>query len=165
MASSIPRHIRLIVPDTPASDPPEDPILFRVFNEIGIIEQLARTAFERVMPHGLRISQFAVLNHLVRLGDRRRPADLAEAFQVTRGAMTNTVGRLERLGFVDVQPDPDDGRAKVVYLTQAGRAAREDAIRALGPELQSLDRMIGTERFDAALPFLTDLRRVLDGAR
>lgn len=147
------------------STPPDDPVLFRVFNEIGIIEQLARTAFERVMPHGLKVSQFSVLNHLVRLGDGTRPADLADAFQVTRGAMTNTLSRLEGLGFIEVKPDPDDGRAKAVFLTDAGRAARFEAISALAPALADLDREIGADRFDAALPFLTDLRRTLDAKR
>jgi DNA-binding MarR family transcriptional regulator len=145
--------------------PPDDPVLFRVFNEIGIIEQLARSAFERVMPHGLKVSQFGVLNHLVRLGDGSRPADLASAFQVTRAAMTNTLGRLEALGFVEIRPDPKDGRAKLVFLTGSGRAARFDAISALGPALAELDREIGADRFGAALPFLTDLRRTLDAKR
>jgi DNA-binding MarR family transcriptional regulator len=35
-------------------------------------------------------SQFKVLNHLVRLGDGTTPAKLAKAFQITKGAMTNT---------------------------------------------------------------------------
>ena len=144
---------------------PNDPLLFRVFNEIGIIEQLARTVFERVMPHGLKVSQFSLLNHMVRLGDGKRPAELADAFQVTRGAMTNTVSRLETLGFVRVTPDPDDGRAKAVYLTDAGRRAREDAIAALAPYLARLDETLGAERFADALPFLTDLRRLLDASR
>ncbi|MCR9072838.1 MAG: MarR family transcriptional regulator [Alphaproteobacteria bacterium] len=144
---------------------PDDPVLFRVLNEIGIIEQLARSAFERVMPHGLKVSQFSVLNHLVRLGDGKRPADLADAFQVTRGAMTNTLGRLEGLGFVDVRPDPKDGRAKIVFLTDSGRAARFESIFALTPALDELEREIGADRFAAALPFLADLRRTLDAKR
>jgi len=147
------------------TSPPDDPVLFRVFNEIGIIEQLARAAFERVMPHGLKVSQFGVLNHMVRLGDGKRPADLADSFQVTRGAMTNTLGRLSALGFVDIRPDPEDGRAKAVFLTEAGRAARVEAIAALAPALKELDDEIGAERFEVALPFLTDLRRTLDAKR
>src|SRR3712207_5255456 len=55
----------------------QDPLAFRVFNEIGIIEQLSRTMFERVMPDGLTVPQFSVLNHFVRLGGERSPAQLA----------------------------------------------------------------------------------------
>ena len=149
---------------TPPS-PPNDPILFRVFNEIGIIEQLARAAFEKVMPHGLKVSQFAVLNHLVRLGDGARPVDLARACQVTKGAMTNTLSRLEALEFIRLAPDSTDGRGKVVLLTPAGRAARMKAVQALAPALDELDTEIGAARFDAALPFLIDLRKALDDKR
>ena len=147
------------------ASPPKDPVLFQVMNEIGIIGQLSRAAFERVMPHGLKISQFSVLNHLVRLGDGQRPATLADAFQVTRGAMTNTLARLEALGFVSVRPDPSDGRAKAVFLTEAGRSARQEAVVALAPTLAELDREIGPKRFEAALPFLVELRRTLDAKR
>ncbi|KAA2236856.1 hypothetical protein [Salinarimonas soli] len=44
------------------------PLAFRVFNEIGIVERLSRTMFDRVMPDGLALPQFVVLNHFVRLG-------------------------------------------------------------------------------------------------
>ena len=74
------------------------PVIFHVFNEIGIIEQLARNVFEQVLPDGLKVSQFSILNHFVRLGDDKNPVDLARAFQVTKGAMTNTLQRLEGRG-------------------------------------------------------------------
>ena len=77
-------------------EPTKDPISFRFFTEIGIIEQLARNRLERGLPDGLKISQFSVLNHLVRLGGEWSPARLARAFQVTKGAMTNTLQRLEK---------------------------------------------------------------------
>lgn len=145
--------------------PPDDPTLFRVFNEIGIIEQLSRNAFERVMPDGLKLSQFAVLNHFVRLGGARSPVELARAFQVTKGAMTNTVQKLEAKGFVETRPDPSDGRAKRVTLTQAGRTARNDAIRALGPQMRDFENRIDMTEIASLLPALTRLREILDQAR
>ena len=100
--------------------PPDDPLVFRFFNEIGIIEQLSRARFERGLPHGLTLSQFKVLNHFARLGGERSPLSLARSFQVTKGAVTNAVQKLEGKGFVATRPDPDDGRGKLVYLTDAG---------------------------------------------
>ena len=145
--------------------PPDDPTLFRVFNEIAVIDQLARATFDRVMPYGLKISQFFVLNHMVRLGEGKRPGDFANAFQVTRGAITNTLRRLEALAFIEIRPDPEDGRAKAVFLTDAGRAARHEAIAALAPTLNELEREIGAPRFADVLPFLTTLRQTLDAKR
>ncbi|HNK68572.1 MAG TPA: helix-turn-helix domain-containing protein, partial [Flavobacteriales bacterium] len=44
---------------------------------------------------GMELSHFSVLNHLARTGEERTPAQLARAFHVTRGAMTNTLTKLE----------------------------------------------------------------------
>lgn len=145
--------------------PPDDPALFRVFNEIGIIEQLSRNAFERVMPHGLKLSQFTVLNHFVRLGGARSPVELARAFQVSKGAMTNTLQKLEAKGFVVVNADPKDGRSKSVTISPAGRDAREQAVRALQPQLNDLEKRVNMTEVKGLLPALTRLREVLDRAR
>lgn len=147
---------------TDRSDPPT----FAFFNEVAIIEQLARNRLERALPDGLLAPHFAVLNHLVRLGDGRTPGDLARAFQLAKGAMTNTLQRLEARGLVEVAPDPRDGRAKRVTLTGAGRSAREACVEALGPFLAELEREgLTKEEFAAALPFLRRVRARLDRAR
>lgn len=141
-------------------------IAFQVFNEIGIIEQLARNQFERVLPDGLSLAGFSVLNHFVRLNkEADAPARLARAFQVTKGAMTNTLQRLEALGLVTVAPDPADGRGKVVRITAAGRAAREDCIARLAPMLETLLCEIDATEFAALLPGLARLRAALDARR
>ena len=142
-----------------------DPPVFAFFNEVGIIEQLARNAFERVLPDGLRVSHFAVLNHFVRLGGDWAPARLARAFQVTKGAMTNTLQKLEARGLVEIRPDPDDGRGKLVRITPAGRAARDAAVAALAPEMEALDARFDVAAFTRALPFLREVRSYLDKAR
>ena len=147
------------------SPPPDDPLVFRFFNEIGIIEQLARAQFERGLPHGLTLAQFKVLNHFARLGGERSPISLARAFQVTKGAVTNAVQKLEAKGFVATRPDPADGRGKLVYLTDAGRAARDDAIATLRPVFPLLFSEFSEEDFAAALPFLERLRKFLDENR
>lgn len=143
----------------------DDRLLFQVFNEIGIIEQLARAQFEAVMPDGLKLPHFSVLNHMVRLGDGQRPVDLARAFQVTKGTITNTLGRLETRHAIRLEPDGEDGRTKRVYLTAAGRDLHARSIEALIPAFQPLKAAIAPERFEAALPFLAELRRYLDQAR
>ncbi len=142
-----------------------DPPIFAFFNEVGIIEQLARNAFERALPDGLRVSHFAVLNHFVRLGGERSPARLARAFQVTKGAMTNTLQKLEARDLVEIRPDPADGRGKLVRITPAGRRAREAAVAALAPELAALGERFDADDFAAALPFLREVRAFLDEAR
>ncbi len=145
--------------------PHDDPVVFSFFNEIGIIDQLAQNALERALPGGLKMSHFVVLNHFPRLGDTSSPQDLARAIQVTKGAMTNTLKRLESRGLVDVRPDPDDGRAKRVTLTDAGRQVRNEAIDAIGPALQAVGERFSQERLKDALPLLREVREYLDRAR
>ena len=72
-----------------------DNLATALFAEILTVEQLARTALARVLPRGMELSQFAVLNHLAHTGAERTPAQLARSFHLTRGAMTNTLRKLE----------------------------------------------------------------------
>jgi DNA-binding MarR family transcriptional regulator len=145
--------------------PPEDPLEFRFLTEIGIIEQLARNRLERTLPDGLKMSQFVVLNHLVRLGGAWSPARLANATQVTKGAMTNTLQRLEKRGLVRVSPDPSDGRAKVVEISEAGRDMRTRCVERVGPLVTDLSREVSSEDLGSALPVLVKVRQYLDAHR
>ena len=139
---------------------------FEVFNEIGIIEQLSRSAFERVMPGGLSLAGFTVLNHFVRLEKTEAaPSELASAFQITKGAMTNTLKRLEALGYATVTANPSDGRGKIVRVTSKGRKARDKSIAALAPQLSEVARSLPGGDALAALPFLRQLRIFLDAQR
>ncbi len=142
----------------------QDPAIFALLNEIGIIEQLARNRFERAQADGLRLPQFAVLNHLVRLGDGRGPAQIARAFEVTKATMTNTLQRLEARGFVRLEDDARDGRAKRVFLTEEGRARREEAVAHTAADLAPIAAALATDP-ETLLPGLRELRAMLDRSR
>jgi DNA-binding MarR family transcriptional regulator len=118
-----------------------------------------------VLPDGLRASHFVVLNHLVRLGDGRSLARIARAVQVERPAMTNTIQKLEARGLVRTVPDPRDGRGKLVYLTEAGRAAREAGVAAAAGAIGPVAAGLTPAELEAALPTLRRLRAALDAAR
>jgi DNA-binding MarR family transcriptional regulator len=141
------------------------PLYFSLFNEIGIISQLAGNLFERRMPAGFLISHFGVLNHLVRLGDGRTPMEIATAFQVPKTTMTHTLAGLEKAGFIRFASNPKDGRSKCVFLTEAGSRFREDAIAALQPDLERLAETIPPESVERVLPVLEQLRTYLDEER
>ena len=139
--------------------------LFELFNEIGIIGQLATTRFNGALPDGLHVSHFSVLNHLVRLGDGRTPLAIAEAFQVSKATMTNTLARLGERGLVTLRPNPEDGRSKTVHLTEAGRAFRDEAIGGLDDTLDELAARLDVARLVELIPALAELRAVLDAMR
>lgn len=144
----------------------DDPLAFEVFNEIGIIDQLASAMLASVMPAGMTQAQFTVLNHFVRLSVvEKSPADLANAFQLTRPTMTSTLSRMERAGLVTIRPDPADGRAKLVSLTSEGRAMRETCISALLPLLPLISSVVSNAELSAVLPALRKIRIKLDALR
>lgn len=151
----------MIAPALPLADPQA----VQLFNEIAIIEQLSRSRFARVLPPGMTLSQFGVLNHFARLGGEYAPAALAAAFQVTRQTMTNTLQKLEAANLVALRPDPDDGRAKIVAITALGIAMRAECLARLAPVLTALDAIMPASEIAAMLPRLRDLRQRLDAAR
>ena len=51
-----------------------------------------------------------------------RPSDLAARMRVTKQALNYLLGDLERLGYLERHPDPDDRRARRIVLTDRGRA-------------------------------------------
>jgi DNA-binding MarR family transcriptional regulator len=138
---------------------------FRFLTEIGIIAQLSGTAFEKAMPPGMTMPQFVVLHHLARLGGEWTPVRLANAMQVTKGAMTNTLAHLSGKGFVAIRPDDRDGRSKLVSLTLEGKTACDRAIAAVAPELKALVDGVSAELLAETIPPLEIVRRFLDRRR
>ena len=137
---------------------PLNALTITLFSEILTVEQLLRNSLTRVLPKGMEISHFSVLNHLARSNGERTPAQLAKSFHVTRGAMTNTLGKLEWAGYVHIRPDWDDARRKFIAISPAGKHARDAALAAISPVLSSLYSEMGEEKVRGALPFLRELR-------
>ena len=141
-----------------------DDIAVALFGELFMADQLARNRISKVLPKGMELSHFSVLNHLARINDERTPAQLARAFHVTRGAMTNTLTKLEWAGHVHIRPDWEDARQKFVAISPSGRAAREAALAGVVPLIAEVVQSIGAERARALLPVLRELRvRLEDG--
>ncbi|MEM8555437.1 MAG: MarR family transcriptional regulator [Pseudomonadota bacterium] len=140
-------------------------LVFEVLNEIGILAQLSGAVMERHLPPGFQTSHFSVLNHLVRLGDERTPLRIARAFQVPKTTMTHTLAGLEKAGLIVFAPNPDDGRSKLVKITEAGRAFRDEAIAKLSPEADKVLAALGGEDLSELRPRLQRLREFLDAER
>ncbi|WP_205910370.1 MarR family winged helix-turn-helix transcriptional regulator [Rhizobium sp. FKL33] len=138
---------------------------FRLFNEIGIIEQLSRTMLEARLPPGFVAAQFTVLNHLVRVGDGRTPLAIAQAFQVPKNSMTHSLSVLEREGLIEVRKNPQDGRSKLVYITDSGRTLRQRIIDSFAPDIARIADGFPHEHVVRLLPHLEELRKFLDADR
>ncbi|WP_296429738.1 MarR family transcriptional regulator [Yoonia sp.] len=141
-----------------------DDLAVSLFSEILVVEQLARTSVARVLPKGMELSHFSVLNHLAHSATERSPAQLAKTFNLTRGAMTNTLHKLEWAGWVHIRPDWDDARRKMVAISPSGQSARNAALAAIAPLIADVVTSVGEDKVRTALPVLREMRLKLRGA-
>ena len=139
-----------------------DPLAIALFSEIAMVDQLARARISRALPKGMEVSHFSVLNHLVHMENERAPAQLARLFHVTRGAMTNTLGKLEAAGYIHIRPDWDDARRKIVSISPAGKDARNTAVQAMAPIFDEIVIALGGEKIRNVLPVMRELRQGLE---
>jgi len=81
-----------------------------------------------VEPFGLTITQFGLLAHL-RVLDGIGVGALAEKLVMDPTTLTRNLRPLERQGYVVLEPDPADRRARSLHLTEEGR----EVLRAARP--------------------------------
>lgn len=129
-----------------------------LFSEIFMVDQLARARLGNALPDGMELSHFSILNHLAHVNRERSPAQLAAVFHLTRGAITNTLKKLETAGHIHIRPDWDDGRRKHVGISPSGIEARDRALAAIGPVIETVLEAVGVEKARDALPVLREMR-------
>jgi len=141
---------------------PSDPLAVALFSEIFTVDQLARARVSKALPKGMELSHFAVLNHLSGVQEERSPAQLAKAFHVTRGAMTNTLSKLEVAGHIHIRPDWDDARRKMVAISPSGKRALEAALQTVVPAIAEVVGNLGADKVRGVLPVLRQMRLKLE---
>src|SRR5215211_1991923 len=87
-------------------------------------EAVQRRMLERLHDHGFADLDFAHLSVFQYPGPQgARPSDLAARLGITKQALNYLLGELERLDYLQRQPDPDDLRSKRISLTARGTSA------------------------------------------
>lgn len=138
---------------------------FAFFNEVGIVNQLARALFEARLPDGVTVDHYTILNHLVRVRDGRTPLELARAFQAPKTTITHRLAGLEARGWVETRPNPRDGRSKRVWLTPSGRLFRDAAIVPLGADMATFAGQVDPGHLRTLTEGIAAIRALLDAAR
>lgn len=77
------------------------------------------------------------------------PTELARCLKVSKQAIRQALRPMIENGLVTVEPDPANGRQRLVKVTERGQAMREIAKRSLGALERELVRRIGHERVEA----------------
>jgi DNA-binding MarR family transcriptional regulator len=103
---------------------------------VGRISRLARELEQRLEPvyreQGLEPGWYDVLATLRRTGApyQLRPTEFASALMLTSSGTTKRLDRLEQAGLITRSPDPEDRRAILITLTDAGRELIDAATEA-----------------------------------
>jgi len=132
-----------------------------LFSEISTVDQLIRAQISKSLPDGMAISHLSVLNHLSSMKNERTPMQLAKSFHVTKGAMTNTLSKLETSGYIHIRPDWDDARRKQVTISKSGIEAQRGAINSITPVLTKVINRLGQSKANSVLPIIRELRHIL----
>ena len=145
--------------------PLNDPLAVSLFSEISTIDHLLKLRLTKMLPLGMEPSHFAILNHFSLIDGEKTPAQLAKSFNVTKGAITNTLNKLSQMGYIHIRPDWEDGRRKMVSISQAGKNARDEAVSSIEPLISNLMDVISPEKAKSAIPFLRELRILLNSSK
>lgn len=102
-----------------------------IVDRINSLRNRFRKALEDTLgEHGLTWGEWKVLGSLILEGHSCSPGELSSELEVSSGAMTNRLDRLEADGLIRRVPDPTDRRGLQIELTGAGRKAWVDSTGA-----------------------------------
>lgn len=87
---------------------------------------------------------------------------LAERMGTTRQAASQLVTEIEKKGFLERRPDPDDGRAVLVRHTAAGRKLLIDALEQMAEIEAAYEEQVGAARFKSVKSALTAIADEFD---
>jgi DNA-binding MarR family transcriptional regulator len=86
-----------------------------------------------------------------------RLTDLAESAGLSKQAVGEVVDDLEKLGYVERAQDPQDGRAKVIRLTEQGADAHRTALGIFADIERDWGERYGAERVATMRELLEEL--------
>src|SRR5213595_2694633 len=113
--------------DLPGVDPEVEGIVDRIN---GLRRRFTAMADETLEELGVALGEWKVLTHLRLSGPpyQRSAGALSKRAELSSGAMTNRLDRMEQAGLVKRLPDPDDRRGVQVELTKKGLRTYQSAV-------------------------------------
>lgn len=109
---------------------------------------------------GLKVTQYSLLSHVVKLGPLR-PVDLAAAMRMSASTLSRNLQPLVAQGLLEILPG-ENARSRLVVATDPGQLKRAEAQRRWRTAQEQLNQILGVERvlalhtlIDEALELLT----------
>lgn len=78
----------------------------------------------------------------------QKPSEIARNLGVSRQSVHATINQMVAKGILELAADPEDGRAKIVVLSEVGLRMRQDANQAMAHMVEQLRQRIGARNVD-----------------
>jgi len=105
-----------------------------------IYEHVVAAGFDDLGRAHVRLFRFPTAEGL-------RPSELADRLQVSKQSVNDLLHDLEARGYLVREPDPRDRRARVVRLTDRGRALEDAAYEGAASAQRLIAEQLGARRF------------------
>ena len=127
------------------------------------LETVRARMLERLHEHGFTDLDPAHLILLQYPGPQSaRPSDLAVRLRMSKQSVNYLLGELERRGYLERKPDPEDLRSKRIHLTDRGRALIPVIRGAVAEVEEQWSRLLGRKRFEQLRGLLAELNRSIE---
>lgn len=107
--------------------------------------------------HDVRPAHFPAMQNLILRPHGVRPSELAASARITKQSMGSLLDHLEAGGYVERVPDPSDGRAHLVRLTERGLALAGTTRRLVRQAEAAWAERVGSARVEELRAVLTEL--------
>lgn len=109
-----------------------------------LMRRVARHYDLEMAKAGLKTTQYSLLSYVLKLGPLR-PGELAQEMKMSASTLTRNLKPLVDAGWVALAAGAD-ARSRLVTITPAGRAKREQALKCWKVAQECLNQQLGAER-------------------
>jgi DNA-binding MarR family transcriptional regulator len=146
-------------PAAPPTAPPQGCTNFKLRQ---LTRRIGQTYDAELAKAGLKITQYSLLSHVVKLGPLRS-VDLAARMRMDASTLSRCLRPLLNAGYLELAPGPD-ARTHAVVATEAGRAKRAEAQRRWKAAQEVVNRTLGVQRVAALHTLIDESLAQLDDA-
>ena len=146
-------HFTVSDETSPPVGPPLIGALLRMAHETvqrGMLDALHAHGFDDLEPHHLHVLQYPGPQGM-------RPSELAGRLRISKQALNYKLGELERLGYLERRPDPDDLRSRRITLTERGRSIIPVIRNAVQETEREWAAVLGSDRLERFRSTLLEL--------
>jgi DNA-binding MarR family transcriptional regulator len=121
--------------------------------QIELYDALADEGFDDLRPVHRPLVRYPSVDGL-------RPSEVADQLRLSRQAVNDLLRELEALGYLRLEPDPDDGRARIIRYTERGWHLFDVSSRISGEVGERWATHIGRRSYDGMLRALRAVQRL-----